>query len=148
MTNKDEEEIYKDSENCEAGVGNYGKQREADLRVKLESSGVDEVDDYIVELRETANNNDWRFIDVFDQVLRAKIDDHKYVRVYMVPLAEPMFITHIDVGIMDRYYLDSREDVESVVMNTVSNLADSDSAIKIERNKFDPTIDSVVIENV
>jgi hypothetical protein len=148
MTNKNEKEIYKDSDNCEAGVGNYGKQREVDLREKLENSGVDEVDNYIDELRETANSNDLRFIDVFDQVLRAKIDDHKYVRVYMIPLSEPMFITHIDVGMMDRYYLDSREDVESVVMNTVSNLADSDSAIKIERNKFDPIIDSVVIENV
>lgn len=123
---------------------NYGEQRESELRERLEQADAD-VDDYIEELRKIASRDDLRFIDMFDQVLRVKIDNHKYVRVYIIPLADPMFITHVDVGLMDRYYLDTRADLDELLSETILNLADSetDSTIALERSKFDSEIEVI-----
>lgn len=129
-------------------VENYRKQREAELREKLVRSDVDDVDGFVQEMKETPDRSDLKFIHFYDQVLRVRIDDEKYVRVYMIPLADPMYVTSVDVGMMKRYYLDSREDVENMVWDTVSDLADDVDDVKIERNKFGTSIEPEVIQNV
>lgn len=114
--------------------------KEQKLKEQFEANTEFKAHYLIDELRNTVHSNDLQLMQIAEQKLRIRVDDQYYVRVYHISGTDDMYVTHVDVSMMEKYYLDEKKDLFEEISKTVSDLTIEDSVYEVEKNEFDINI--------